>query len=586
MTDDRATWERLLPGVGALRHYQRSWLRGDVIAGLTVTAFLIPQAMSYATIAGLPAVVGLWAALAPMLIYFFLGSSWKLSVGPESATAMMTAAGVGALVGAAGGPERYAEVAALMAIAVGLVCLLGFIARLGFLSSLLSRPVLVGYLVGIAVLMIVSQLGQVTQLEVEGDSTWQQLVSFADQAGHVHVPTVVLSLAVLGALYLLRWLNPKIPGALLVLVLAGAVVALFNLERLGLETIGQVPKGLPAPRMPQLGDLDVWGLLPFAAGIAIVGFSGNVLAGRAFATGRSDEVVDANQELLALGAANVANGFVQGFPVASSRSRTVIADAAGSRTQVHSLVVIAVVVLVLLFAGPVLEFLPTAALGGLVIYVATQLIDVDEIRRIATFRRSEIVITALTAVAVGVFGVLVGIGMAVALSILDLLRRNSLPRASVLGYVDGIPGMHSLDDYPDATAVQGLVVFRFDAQVFFANADNFVERALTAVDRAEQTEGPVEWFLLNAEANTDFDLTAVDAAEELRERLGERDIRFAMARVKQETIRQLKPAGFIDLVGEENIFATLPEAAREYARRYREAHGRIPDGIPDSILEG
>ena len=582
MTDDRPAWERHLPGIGALRHYRRGWIRGDVIAGVTLTAYLIPQAMSYAVIAGLPAVVGLWAALAPMLIYFVLGSSWKLSVGPESATSLMSAAGVGALVGAAGGPERYAEVAALMAIAVGIVCVLGFLARLGFLSSLLSRPVLIGYLIGIAVLMIISQLGPATQLEVEGEGTWGQLRSFVDQIDQVHAPSLILSGTVLGLLLLMKWLTPKVPGSLVALLVAGAAVAFLGLERLGLEMIGDVPRGLPDPRLPRLGDLDVWGLLPYAVGIAIVGFSGNILAGRAFATGRSGEVIDANQELLALGAANVANGFFQGFPVSSSRSRTVIADAAGSRTQVHSLVVIVLVMLVLLFAGPVLEFLPMAALSALVIYAATQLIDVEEILRIARYRRSEIVITSVTAVAVAALGVLPGIGVAVALSILDLLRRITRPNAGVLGYVDGIPGMHSLDDYPDATLVQGLVVFRFDSQVFFANADSFVSRALEAV---EENDRPVEWFLLNSEANTDFDLTAVDAAEELRARLEERGIRFAMARVKQASLRQLSPAGFVDRVGEENIFPTLPAAVREYARRYREVYGELPEGVPASILE-
>ncbi|MDR7328959.1 SulP family inorganic anion transporter [Corynebacterium guangdongense] len=582
MTDHRPAWERHLPGIGVLRRYRRGWIRGDVIAGVTLTAYLIPQAMSYAVIAGLPAVVGLWAALAPMLIYFVLGSSWKLSVGPESATSLMSAAGVGALVGAAGGPERYAEVAALMAIAVGIVCVLGFFARLGFLSSLLSRPVLIGYLIGIAVLMIVSQLGPATRLEVEGEGTWGQLRSFVDQIDRVHVPSLLLSGTVLGLLLLMKWLAPKAPGSLVALLVAGAAVAFLGLERLGLEMIGDVPRGLPEPRLPRLGDLDVWGLLPYAVGIAIVGFSGNILAGRAFATGRSGEVIDANQELLALGAANVANGFLQGFPVSSSRSRTVIADAAGSRTQVHSLVVIVLVVLVLLFAGPVLEFLPMAALSALVIYAATQLIDVAEILRIARYRRSEILITSATAVAVAALGVLPGIGVAVALSILDLLRRITRPNAGVLGYVDDIPGMHSLDDYPDATLVQGLVVFRFDSPVFFANADSFVSRALEAVEDSDQ---PVEWFLLNSEANTDFDLTAVDAAEELRARLEERGIRFAMARVKQASLRQLSPAGFVDRVGEENIFPTLPAAVREYARRYREVHGHLPEGVPASVLE-
>ncbi|AIK84744.1 sulfate transporter [Corynebacterium glutamicum] len=564
-----------------MRGYQRSWLKGDVIAGITVAAYLVPQVMAYAVIAGLPAVVGLWGVLAPMALYFFLGTSRNLSVGPESTTALMTAAGVGALVGAAGGPERYAEVAALLAIAVGIVCAVGFIGRLGFLTRLLSRPVLVGYLIGIAVLMIVSQLSKVTQVDVESGQTWQEIISFIKVAGQAHIPTVILAVVVLSLLYLANWLTPKFPSTLMVLLLSAAAVAFFHLDRFGLEVIGEVPRGLPQPSIPSIGDLEIWSLLPYAVGIAIVGFSDNVLTARAFASGK-DEVIDSNQELLALGTANLANGFFQGFPVSSSGSRTVLGDTAGARTQVHSLVVVALVIMVLLFAGPVLESFPDAALGALVIYAATQLIDIAEIKRIARFRKSELVITAATAASVVASGVLAGIGVAVALSILDLIRRITRPYADVLGYTPGMAGMHSLEDYPESTAVEGLVVFRYDSPLFFANADDFSKRAIEAVDEATQ---PVHWFLLNAETNTEVDLTAVDALEALRKTLEERGIRFAMARVKQDLRRSLEPAGFIESVGEEYIFATLPTAVKGYSVEFRDRFGNYPEGVPKEILE-
>ncbi|GAB3694509.1 SulP family inorganic anion transporter [Corynebacterium nasicanis] len=581
MTSERPLWERFLPGMGALKRYQRDWLSGDVVAGVTVAAYLVPQVMAYAVIAGLPAVVGLWAVLAPMFLYFFLGTSRKLSIGPESTTALMTAAGVGALLSAAGGPEHYAEVAALLAIAVGVVCLVGFAARLGFLTTLLSRPVLIGYLIGIAVLMIVSQLGKVTKLNVEGESTWREVVDFLGKIEQTHLPTALLAAGVLAALYLAAWIAPKVPGSLLVLLGAAAVVSLFGLRDHGLAVIGEVPQGLPAFRIPDFSTVDVWAILPYAAGIAIVGFSDNILTARAFASGRG-EVIDSNQELLALGAANVANGFFQGFPVSSSGSRTVLGDAAGARTQVHALVVIALVVMVLMFAGPVLESFPNAALGALVIYAATRLIDVPEIIRIARFRKSELIITLATAAAVVIFGVLAGIGFAIVLSILDLLRRITRPYADVLGYVPGVPGMHSLDDYADARAVDGLLVFRYDAPIFFANADDFVQHALEAVAEADT---PVQWFLLNAEANTEIDLTAVDALDELRAQLQRRGIKFAMARVKRDLYRRLEPTGFIEHVGPEFIFETLPTAVRAYAKRYLARHGRWPDGVPREVVE-
>ena len=576
----RPLWQRLVPGVQVMRNYQRGWIKGDVIAGITVAAYLIPQVMAFASIVGLPAVVGLWAVLGPMAIYFVLGTSRKMSIGPESTTVLMTAAGISALVGAAGGPEHMAEVAALLAIAVGAVCLIGYVGRLGFLTRLLSRPVLVGYLLGIALLMFISQLSEVTKVETSGEQSWQEVASFFQNIHNAHIPTVLMALAVFVLLFLARWIAPKFPAPLLVLLVAAGAVAVFGLDRYDLEVIGEIPRGLPELRLPDFSTVDIWALMPYAVGIAIVGFSDNILTARAFAS-EKDEPIDANQELLALGAANIANGLFQGFPVSTSGSRTVLGNTAGAKTQVHSLVVIAIVVMVLLFAGPVLESFPEAALGALVMYAAVQLIDIEELRRIARFRKSELIITAATALALTLFGVLVGIGFAIALSILDLIRRITSPYADVLGYAPGVAGMHSLDDYPDSQPVEGLVVFRYDSPIFFANADDFSARAKQAIDRSPH---PIRWFLLNAEANTEMDLTAVDALEKLRVDLESQGIRFAMARVKQNLSRSLAPTGFIKSVGKQYVFTTLPTAVRAYAAEFDERYSRYPEGIPDYIL--
>lgn len=576
----RPLWQRLVPGVLIMRNYQRGWIKGDVIAGITVAAYLIPQVMAFASIVGLPAVVGLWAVLGPMAIYFVLGTSRKMSIGPESTTVLMTAAGISALVGAAGGPEHMAEVAALLAIAVGAVCLIGYVGRLGFLTRLLSRPVLVGYLLGIALLMFISQLSEVTKVETSGEQSWQEVASFFQNIHNAHIPTVLMALAVFVLLFLARWIAPKFPAPLLVLLVAAGAVAVFGLDRYDLEVIGEIPRGLPELRLPDFSTVDIWALMPYAVGIAIVGFSDNILTARAFAA-EKDEPIDANQELLALGAANIANGLFQGFPVSTSGSRTVLGNTAGAKTQVHSLVVIAIVVMVLLFAGPVLESFPEAALGALVMYAAVQLIDIEELRRIARFRKSELIITAATASALTLFGVLVGIGFAIALSILDLIRRITSPYADVLGYAPGVAGMHSLDDYPDSQPVEGLVVFRYDSPIFFANADDFSARAKQAIDRSPH---PIRWFLLNAEANTEMDLTAVDALEKLRVDLESQGIRFAMARVKQNLSRSLAPTGFIKSVGKQYVFTTLPTAVRAYAAEFDERYSRYPEGIPDYIL--
>ncbi|HSE71654.1 MAG TPA: SulP family inorganic anion transporter [Nocardioidaceae bacterium] len=572
-SDDASLIGRLAPGAVTLRHYQRDWLRGDLLAGVTVAAYLVPQVMAYAEIAGLPAVVGLWAAIGPLAVYAALGSSRQLSVGPESTTALMTAAAI-AVIGA-GDPDRYAALAAALALVVGAICLLGWVGRLGFVADLLSRPVLVGYLAGIAVLMVVSQLEKVTGVPVEGESTLEEVGYLLTHLSEVHAPTLAVSLSVLLGLLVARRFAPRWPSPLLAMLLAAAVVAGFDLADQGVAVVGAIPAGLPAPRLPDVTGTDVLAMALPALGVAVVAYSDNVLTGRAFAF-RRHEQVDANQEFLALGAANLAAGVLQGFPISSSGSRTVIGDSLGSRTQLYSLVTLASVVLTVLLAGPVLEAFPLAALGGIVVYAAIRLVDVTEIRRLAAFRRSEVLLAAATTVAVVAIGVLEGIAVAIGLSILDLLRRVARPHDGILGYVPGVPGMHDVDDYPDAHLVPGLVVYRYDSPLFFANADDFRRRAMDAVDAADT---PVEWFLLNAEANTEVDLTGVDALEEVRRTLAERGIVFAMARVKQDLRDSLAAAGFLDKVGEERVFMTLPTAVDAYVGAYVGRHGHAPPGV-------
>lgn len=574
----RARWERLLPGVAVLRRYDKVWLRGDVLGGITVAAYLVPQVLAYAEVAGLPAVSGLWAVGPGLLVYAVLGSSRQLSVGPESTTALMTAAGVGALVTAGGGMAMRQEMAALLAIAVGLICLVGFVTRLGFLSDLLSKPVLVGYMAGIAALMIVSQIGKVTGLHVEGDSFLQEVRYAVTHLGDVQVPTVLLSLGVLVVLFAFQRFAPLWPGPLIAMLGATVVAAVLDLaDRFAITLVGPVPEGLPSFSLPNVSDVDVWALLPAALGVAVVAYSDNVLTGRAFA-GRHRETIDSDQEFLALGGANVATGLLQGFPISSSGSRTVIADSMGARTQLHSLVSLVLVIATLLWLGPVIAAFPTAALGAVVVYAAIRLVDIAEMRRIGAFRRSELVLALATTAAVLLFGVLPGIGAAIALSVLDLLRRIVHPHDGVLGYVPDVAGMHDVDDHPDAVQVPGLVVYRYDSPLFFANSDDFVSRALKVVDEATR-HARVEWFLLNAEANTEVDLTAVDALETLRSTLSDREIRFAMARVKEDMRLSLEAGGFIEKVGTDLIFPTLPTAVAAYAAWYEREHGSGPPGL-------
>lgn len=564
---------RLAPGIAVLRHYDRAWLRGDVLAGVTVAAYLIPQVMAYAEVAGLPAIAGLWSVGPPLVIYALLGSSRRLSVGPESTTALMTALALAPLAG--GDPARYAALAAALAILAGLLCLAGFALRLGFIAGLLSRPVLVGYMAGVAVLMIISQLGKITGMPVAGDTPLGQIAYAATHLRDTHAPTLLLATAVTAILFLLRWLRPRWPGPLMVMLAAAGIVAGFHLADRGIAVVGHIPAGLPRPSLPDVAGGRWSDLLTAAVAVAVVGYSDNVLTGRAFAA-RRHESIDANQELLALGAVNIGSGLFHGFPVSSSGSRTTLGDSVGARTQVYSLVALAMILATMLAFRPVLAAFPKAALGGVVAYAAIRLIDIAEMRRLARFRIAELVLALVTTAAVLVFDVLTGIGIAVALSLADLLRRIGTPHDGILGYVPGLPGMHDVDDHPHAHQVPGLVVYRYDAPLFFANAENFRRRALAAV---EQPTAPVSWFVLNAEANVAMDLTAIDVVAELRETLAGRGIVVALARVKQEVRDDLRAAGLADAIGEARIFPTLPAAVCAYAAWYRDTHTDRPEWL-------
>jgi SulP family sulfate permease len=555
----------LLPGLSVLAGYRRGWLRGDLIAGVTVAAYLVPQVLAYATVAGLPPVAGLWAIVPALAVYAVLGSSRLLSVGPESTTALMTAVVIAPLAG--GDPVRYARLAAGLAVLVGLLCLVCWAARLGFVADLLSKPILVGYLAGVALIMMVGQLGKLTGVPVHGESFFTQLASFLSQLARIHVGTLLFAAVVLAFLFLLQWRLPTAPGPLLAVLLATMAVPVFGLARHGIDVIGRIPSGLPVPALPPIDaakDL----VLP-AIGVLLVGYTDNVLTARAFAT-RHDSEVNANQELLALGAANVGSGLLHGLPVSSSGSRTALADASGARTQLYSLVALACVVATLLFLGPLLTRFPSAVLGAIVVYAAVRLIDLPGFRRLAAFRRSELLLALGALAGVLVFDILYGILLAVGLSVAEMLSRVARPHDAILGLVPGLAGMHDVDDFPQAHTVPGLVVYRYDSPLFFANADDFRRRALAAVD---DHDGPVAWFVLNTEANVEVDITALDALEALRRELDRRGIVFALARVKQDLLDDLDAFGLTTRIGAERIFPTLPTAVAGYEEWRRQHDG-------------
>jgi MFS superfamily sulfate permease-like transporter len=436
--------------------------------------------------------------------------------------------------------------------------------------------------------MISGQLGKITGVRVDGDEFVPQIASFLSGIDQLHWPTVILATALVVLLFTLHRVVPRLPGPLITVVLATAVVALFSLQDYGILVVGTVPVGLPTPAVPALSIADLSALIVPAIGVSFVAYTDNVLTGRAFAI-KAGQPIDANQEWIALAGANVSSSLFHGFPVSSSGSRTALGAALGSRTQLYALVALLMVLATLVVAGPLLAGFPKAALGALVIFAAVRLIDIGELRRFGRFRRSELVLAVLTTIAVLGVGVLYGVLVAVALSVIDLLRRLAHPHDGILGYVPGVAGMHDVDDYPLARRVPGLVVYRYDSPLYFANAEDFRERALKAIDDAEDTvqrpgesDGrphPVEWFVLNAEANVEIDITSADALAELRDELCQRGFIFAMARVKQDLRDDLVRAGLVDRVGVDLIFPTLPTAVAAYLDWYQERYGALPPGV-------
>ena len=552
-------------GLKRLLSYQRPWLQGDVLAGLTVAAYLIPQCMAYGELAGVKPVAGLWAILPAMVIYTLLGSSPQLSVGPESTTAVMTAVAIAPLAAPDGGD--YAALASLLAIIVGFVYIVGYLTRLGFLADLLSKPILIGYMAGVAVIMITGQLGKISGISIEANTVFGEVQTFLTHLPQSHRPTLILSILVLVFLFAIQSRFPNAPGPLLAVLLATAAVKVFELEQLGVAVVSDIPTGLPQLRIPQLATAQFVPLASAAIGIALVGYSDNVLTARSFAT-RNGYRIDANQELLALGASNIGVGLMQGFPISSSGSRTVIGNALSNKTQLFSLVAMVTVILVLLFLRPLLSSFPQAALGALVIYAATRLIEISEFLRLRHFRQTEFALAIITTIGVLATNLLLGIAIAVGLSVIELFARVARPHDAVLGQVPGLAGWHDIDDWDGATTIPGLVIYRYDAPICFANVENFKRRALDAIAKENS---PVEWFILNTEAIAEIDITAVDMLAELHQELHSRGITFAMVRVKQDLYSQLRRSGLLEIIGAAQIYPTLPTAISAF-----ESHHQTP----------
>jgi high affinity sulfate transporter 1 len=552
--------ERWVPGLRTLREYRRSWLGSDLMAGLVLTALLVPVGMGYAQAAGLPPITGLYATIVPLVVYAVLGPSRVMVLGPDSSLAAVIAAVILPLGG--DDPETAVALAGALAVLTGLVILVAGLARLGFVTELLSRPVQTGYLYGIAVTILVGQLPKLCGFSIEGRGLLTEardvVQGVAD--GRVNRAALAVGLAGIVVILVLRRLWPKVPGVMVAVVVGIAAVALFDLEAQGVKVVGVLPEGLPTLALPRVDLADLGALFSGAIGIALVAVADTTVLSQSLAAQR-DETVDPDQELRALGAANLAAGLFQGFAISSSSSRTPVAVAAGARSQLTPLVGAVTIALLLVIAPGALRDLPLPMLAAIVITAAIGLIDVAAVRRLWRVRRSEFVLWLAAFLGVALLGVLVGIFIAILLSLADFVRRAWRPHDAVLGREDELKGYHDIDRHPSARLIPGLLLYRFDAPLFFANAGYFRRRVRRLVVEAAQ---PVHWVVVAAEPITDVDTTAADTLHQLLQELRQEGVTLAFAELKGPVKDRLLRYGLFDAVGPDRFFPTVGTAVDGY----------------------
>jgi len=550
---------RWVPGLALFRDYRREWFGADLLAGVSVCVVMIPSVIAYAGLMGLPPQHGLYAALVPLIVYPFFGSSRQMVVGPDIAISLLIASAIAPL--AAGDPARAAALAATVAVLSGLLLLLGARARIGAIADFLSKPVLVGYMTGAALILMASQLDKLFGVRLEHNDFFPRLAELAGKLHQAHGTTLLFGLTVLAVIVSLRRLAPKIPPALVVVAAAiGASLAL-RLEGRGVAVVGAFPGGLPGFALPAADWRDIHTVLPAAIGIALLTYTEGILLARAFAAKNGYEV-NPNQELSALGLADVFTGLFQGFSVTGSQSRTTINDSAGGKTPMASLFAAATLILFLLFLTQLIARLPVVALAALLIYGGFTLVEFDVMLRIYRFYPRSALLAALTTLGVLAVGVVPGILVGVALSLLALIERVSNPPDAVLRIAPG-GGFHDLGEESQGQTIPGFIAYRFYAPLLFSNASHFVQRVRGLLAASPV---PVRWFLVDAQAITDIDITAAEALRALNQELHQQGIALKFAHTNRPLRKVLERIGFTSEIGRESIFHAVHEAADAFQK--------------------
>jgi high affinity sulfate transporter 1 len=554
---------RQLPGFRVVSSYQRDWLGKDLVAGAVLTMLLVPQGMAYADLAGLPPITGLYTSIMCLLGYALFGPSRVLVLGPDSSLGPMIAATILPLLAAGQGPSRAVALASTLALMVAVLMIAASVAGLGFIADLISKPTMIGYLNGLALTILIGQLPKLFGFKVEASGLIGECAGFVEGLAEGKAVPAAAMIGITGVVLILalqRWL-PKVPAVLVMVVAAIVVTKVFGLGKF-VDTVGVLPEGFPPLTIPHVSPNDLGLLFAGALGIALVSLADTISTASAFAA-RTGQEIHGNQEMAGIGAANLAAGLFQGFPVSTSGSRTAVAERSGAKTQLTGVVGAALIILMLVLLPGLFADLPQPALAAVVITASMSLADIPATVRLWRQRRSECLLSVSAFLGVALLGVLPGIAIAVGLSILNIFRRAWRPYEAVLGRVDGLEGYHDIHFYPDAEKLPGLVLYRFDAPLFFANAKTFRDEVL----KLSRTDPPPGWIVIAAEPVTDIDTTASDVLEDLDETLNARGISLVFAELKDPVRRKVERYGLTRTIDPRHFFPTVEAAVAAFRDR-------------------
>ena len=555
-----------LPGLQAVKSYRREWLAKDVVAGVVLTTLLVPQGMAYAELAGLPPITGLYTSILCLLGYAVAGPSRILVLGPDSSLGPMIAATILPLAGADGDPKRAIALASLLALMVAGIMIVAAVAKLGFIADLISKPTMIGYMNGLALTILIGQLPKLFGFKIEADGLIGEVTGFVKGLAHGEVVAAAAVVGIAGIaliLVLQRWL-PKVPAVLIMVVLAIAATSVFHLADHGVSLVGVLPKGFPPLTIPSVRLADLGPLFAGALGISLVSLADTISTASAFAA-RTGQEVRGNGEMIGIGVANLAAGLFQGFPVSTSGSRTAVAERSGAKTQLTGVTGAALIILMIVLVPGLFKNLPQPALAAVVITASLSLADIPGTARLWRQRKAEFLLSIAAFLGVALLGVLPGIAIAVGLSILNVFRRAWRPYDTQLGRVEGLEGYHDVHSYPEAQHLPGLVIYRFDAPLFFANAKTFRDE----VRRLANTEPKPKWIVIAAEPVTDVDTTASDVLEDLDEMLNAQGISLVFAELKDPARDKIERYGLTRTIDPRHFYPTIESAVTAFRQETR-----------------